>query len=203
VPGWGGTIRTCASRFTGARLNSRRNSPDFDESGHQRLSVRLAELIFGCRRSNPAAPASRSGLHCITREGRSKPRGTARFRRYELVSVCGIWQWKRRSCLLSPLAFFGVSFSGAFRQQRVMMHSQSGGPSPQLPQAALEAVLTRGRGRPGMAAVVLAQAQGHRAGCGPLMEASAVSGSHCVRRALRAKPGQQDNPKWECHQRAW
>jgi hypothetical protein len=38
-----------------------------------------------------------------------KPRGTARFRRYELVSVCGIWQWRRHSCLLSPLAFFGVS----------------------------------------------------------------------------------------------
>ena len=39
-----------------------------------------------------------------------KPRGIARFRRYELVSVCGIWQWRRHSCLLSPRAFFGVSF---------------------------------------------------------------------------------------------
>jgi hypothetical protein len=39
-----------------------------------------------------------------------KPRGTARFRRYELVSVCGIWQWGRHSCLLSPRPFFGVSF---------------------------------------------------------------------------------------------
>jgi hypothetical protein len=39
-----------------------------------------------------------------------KPRGTARFRRYELVSVCGILQWRRHSCLLSPRAFFGVSF---------------------------------------------------------------------------------------------
>src|SRR3954451_4990490 len=31
---------------------------------------------------------------------------TARFRRYELVSVCGIWQWRRHSWLLSPRAFF-------------------------------------------------------------------------------------------------
>jgi hypothetical protein len=36
--------------------------------------------------------------------------GTARFRIYELVSVCGIWQWGRHSCLLSPRAFFRVSF---------------------------------------------------------------------------------------------
>src|SRR4051812_18012735 len=39
-----------------------------------------------------------------------KPRRTARFRRYELVSVCGIRQWRRHSCLLSQRAFFGVSF---------------------------------------------------------------------------------------------
>ena len=39
-----------------------------------------------------------------------KPRGTARFRRHELVSVCGIWQWRRHSGLQSQRAFFGVSF---------------------------------------------------------------------------------------------
>ncbi len=39
-----------------------------------------------------------------------KPRGIARLRRCELVSVCGIWQWRCHSCLLSPRAFFGVSF---------------------------------------------------------------------------------------------
>ena len=39
-----------------------------------------------------------------------KPRGTARFGRNELVSVCGIWQWRRHSCLLSQRAIFGVSF---------------------------------------------------------------------------------------------
>jgi putative tryptophan/tyrosine transport system substrate-binding protein len=33
-----------------------------------------------------------------------KPRGTARFRRYELVSVCGIWLWKRHFGPLSPRA---------------------------------------------------------------------------------------------------
>jgi hypothetical protein len=43
----------------------------------------------------------------VTYEGRSK---TARYRevsQIDLVSVCGIWQWRRHSCLLS---FFGVSF---------------------------------------------------------------------------------------------
>ena len=35
-----------------------------------------------------------------------KPRGTARFRRYELVSVCGIWQWRRHSGLLSQRVDF-------------------------------------------------------------------------------------------------
>jgi hypothetical protein len=178
VPGWGGTIRTCASRFTGARLNSRRNSPDFDESGHQRLSVRLAELIpdaevrilppqpaslvstashmkvaqnravprgfadpvlkkafdtsgpvivgihgaartaivapacpiLECRCSNPAASASQSVSNASHMKVAQKPRGTARFLRYELVSVCGIWHGGAipASCLRGP--FFGVSF---------------------------------------------------------------------------------------------
>jgi hypothetical protein len=35
-------------------------------------------------------------LQRVTYEGRSKTRGTARFRRYELVCVCGIWQWRGR-----------------------------------------------------------------------------------------------------------
>src|SRR4029077_8886525 len=39
-----------------------------------------------------------------------KPRGTARFRRYERASVCGIWQWKCHFGPLSPAAIFGVSF---------------------------------------------------------------------------------------------
>ena len=39
-----------------------------------------------------------------------KSRGTAWFRRYELVSVWRIRQWKRHSCLLSPRAFLHVSF---------------------------------------------------------------------------------------------
>jgi hypothetical protein len=45
-----------------------------------------------------------------------KPRGIARFRRYELVSVWGIWQWRHHSCLLSPRAFFGVSFRWGRRE---------------------------------------------------------------------------------------
>jgi hypothetical protein len=38
-------------------------------------------------------------------ECRSKWRGIAAFHRYGFFSVCGIWQWKRHSCLLSPRAF--------------------------------------------------------------------------------------------------
>jgi hypothetical protein len=55
-------------------------------------------------------PSQPVRLQRVTYEGRSKPRDTARFRRYELVSVGQIWQWRRHSCLLSPRAFFGVSF---------------------------------------------------------------------------------------------
>ena len=56
------------------------------------------------------APASQSGLHRLTYEGRSKPCGTAAFRRYDSVSVCGIGPWKCQFGPLSPGAIFGVSF---------------------------------------------------------------------------------------------
>jgi hypothetical protein len=75
------------------------------------------------RGSNPAAPASQSGLHRLTCECRSKWRGTAAFRGYGVVSVCGIWRWNRRSGLLSPratfwyLVFDGRSY-GRFRTLR-------------------------------------------------------------------------------------
>jgi hypothetical protein len=39
-----------------------------------------------------------------------KPRGTAAFRRYDSVSVCGNWRGKRLFGFLSPRADFGVSF---------------------------------------------------------------------------------------------
>ena len=65
---------------------------------------RGADLTPKCKGSNPLH------LQRVTYEGRSKPRGTATFRRYELVSVCGIWQWRRHSGLLSQRAFFGISF---------------------------------------------------------------------------------------------
>src|ERR1700704_17437 len=64
----------------------------------------------GCRDPSPAAPASQSVSNASHMKVAQKPRGTARFRRYELVSVCGIRQWRRHSCLLSQRAFFGVSF---------------------------------------------------------------------------------------------
>ena len=63
-----------------------------------------------CRGSNPAAPTGQSVSNASHMKVAQKPRGTARFRRYELVSVCGIRQWRRHSCLLSQRAFFGVSF---------------------------------------------------------------------------------------------
>jgi hypothetical protein len=65
---------------------------------------RGADLTPKCKGSNP--------LHSNASHMKvaQKPRGIARFRRYELVSVCGIWQWRCHSCLLSPRAFFGVSF---------------------------------------------------------------------------------------------
>ena len=69
-----------------------------------------SDLIIRCRGSNPAAPARQSGFHRVTYEGRSKPRGTARFLRYGLVSVCRNWPWKRHSGLPSPGAIFDVSF---------------------------------------------------------------------------------------------
>jgi hypothetical protein len=46
------------------------------------------------------APASQSGLHRLTYEGRSKPCGTAAFRRYDSVSVCGIGPWR---CHFGPV----------------------------------------------------------------------------------------------------
>src|SRR6266567_7110092 len=55
-------------------------------------------------------PASQSRLSKLTCEPRSKPRGTAAFCGYGLVSVCGIWPRKRDSVPLSPTAVFGVSF---------------------------------------------------------------------------------------------
>jgi hypothetical protein len=70
----------------------------------------LANSDSICRGSNPAAPTGQSVSNASHMKVAQKPRGTARFRRYELVSVCGIRQWRRHSCLLSPRAFFGVSF---------------------------------------------------------------------------------------------
>jgi hypothetical protein len=58
-----------------------------------------------CGGSNPAASASQSVSNPSHMKVVQKPRCTARFRTYELVSVCGIWQWRRHSCLLSPGGF--------------------------------------------------------------------------------------------------
>ena len=63
-----------------------------------------------CGGSNPAAPASQCGFNASHMKRAQKPRGTARFRRYERVSVCGIRQWKCHFGPLSPAAIFGVSF---------------------------------------------------------------------------------------------
>ena len=49
------------------------------------------------RSSSRTTPASQSVSNASHMKVAQKPRGTARFRRYELVSVCGIWQWRRHS----------------------------------------------------------------------------------------------------------
>jgi hypothetical protein len=76
----------CASRTSrkvyGVRPTAR--SPKFSRSD---LEMQRFE---SCRLSQPVR------LQRVTYEGRAKPRGTAWFRRYELVSVCGIWQWRGR-----------------------------------------------------------------------------------------------------------
>jgi hypothetical protein len=89
-----------------------------------RLELRvLAIPILECRCSNPAASASQSVSNASHMKVAQKPRGTARFRRYELVSVCGIWQWRRHSCLLSQRAFFGVSFLLCAKLYRLRVES--------------------------------------------------------------------------------
>ena len=59
----------------------------------------------------PICPPSQSVcLQRVAYEGRSKLRGTARFRGYDSVSVCEIRPGKRHFGPLSPRAIFGVSF---------------------------------------------------------------------------------------------
>jgi hypothetical protein len=53
---------------------------------------------------------SQSGLYASTCECGSEQGGTATFRRYDSVSVCGIGPWKYHFGPLSPGAIFGVSF---------------------------------------------------------------------------------------------
>jgi hypothetical protein len=48
--------------------------------------------------SSPPAPTGQSVSNASHMKIAQKPRGTARFRRYERVSVCGFWQWRRHSC---------------------------------------------------------------------------------------------------------
>jgi hypothetical protein len=78
------------------------------ESRRPRLRV-LANFDSGMWR-----PVS---LQRVTYEVAQKPRDTARFRSYELVSLCGNWRRKRPFGSLSPRADFGVSFSGAYGVQ--------------------------------------------------------------------------------------
>jgi hypothetical protein len=67
----------------------------------------LAPDLACTRRKVPSRGMSRKQHLFQLRALKAVPRG---FCRYELVSVCGIWQWRRHSCLLSQRAFFGVSF---------------------------------------------------------------------------------------------
>ena len=77
---------------------------------------RGADSTPKCKGSNPLH------LQRVTYEGRSKPRGTATFRRYELVSVCGIWRWRRHMCPGKPRV------QRARRYNRAPAHDRSGCP---------------------------------------------------------------------------
>src|SRR4030088_837010 len=56
--------------------------------------------------SNQGRPMDSSGLHRLTWKDRSKPRASAAFCRYGLVSVCGNWRRKRLFGFLSALVGF-------------------------------------------------------------------------------------------------
>jgi len=63
--------------------------------GHQRLSVRLAELIPDAEVRVLPPQASQVRLQCVTYEGRSKTRGNREvFADMSWSSVWGIWQWE-------------------------------------------------------------------------------------------------------------
>jgi hypothetical protein len=64
------------------------DAPDLKCGGSNPAAQRIS--IPECRGSNPAAPASQSVSNASNMKLAQKPRGTARFRRYERVSVCGI-----------------------------------------------------------------------------------------------------------------
>ena len=120
----GGGIRTCASgnqirctHFARTPAVQNRNrqislGPEGFEHAHldrrcgvsadePRFQIRggaapRADLTPKCKGSNPLR------LQRVTYEGRSTPRGTARFRRYELVSVCEIFAME--APLLPPVS---------------------------------------------------------------------------------------------------
>jgi hypothetical protein len=71
------------------------------DSGKPNRACFLMRKVESCR------PSVSNASHMKVAQ---KPCGTARFRKYDPASVCGIWQWRRHSCLLSPRAFLGISF---------------------------------------------------------------------------------------------
>ena len=103
--------------FASARNCLDRTSHEWGRSWRRPVLLSLSAEALGfdddhseCNVSNPAAPASQSGLHRPTCEDPSKPRGTAEFCGSRLVSVSGIGLEKRHSSAWSPRPFFGVSF---------------------------------------------------------------------------------------------
>lgn len=75
---------------------------------HQSLSGEKAKISQRVGGKFTAWGSHLSGINLVLKPG--KPRGTAAFRRYGLVSVCGKWRRRRHSRRLSPGPFFGVSF---------------------------------------------------------------------------------------------
>jgi hypothetical protein len=62
--------------------------------------MKFSRSDFESRGSNPAAPASQSGLHRVTYEGRSKPRGTTWFRTLEFPITAGS-RWRATRSAIS------------------------------------------------------------------------------------------------------
>ena len=115
LAGWGGKIRTSASEIC-VSLASRRGRAYWESGARSVATFALHDRVGPIGTQFPDAevrvlpPQPASPVSIASHMSRSKLCGTAAFRRYGFVSVCGIWHGGAipASCLRGP--FFGVSF---------------------------------------------------------------------------------------------